>query len=260
MKLKIENYSNYIDEIRIYSTDGAYVIYNTNTVCSCYANYKIMFYHEHNRNWLYKDSTGNYTDLGTVGTCGFNIPDLEDESTSILYIFDYGVFGDIFDLEVSDGWIASITPKYMGLSSNLSIRKALEGLRQGSAGLNKHRQNLLDKVPNTGDFASFARNHIEVKDLAYISAKVGHEFALLRSKKHDILVHGSHIDCDLETEFKEQLKCGKLRLVAHSHPDYDVIIPSQEDRLLLKEINQDTSIIISWYTGKQAEFSRNRFE
>lgn len=60
---------------------------------------------------------------------------------------------------------------------------------------------------------------------------------------------------DLET----LLKCGKMELIAHSHPDIEKIIPSSKDRRFLKEIGQEKSIIISWYTGQQVEFYADEF-
>ena len=52
----------------------------------------------------------------------------------------------------------------------------------------------------------------------------------------------------------------KLRLIAHTHPDYDEIIPSKDDRLFLKQIGQDESIIISYITGKAQTFRANLFD
>ena len=77
------------------------------------------------------------------------------------------------------------------LSSSHSTQISLEAVRNGKAGLDAHRQGMLDKVPNQGNWASFTRDSIELKDLAYLTAKVGDEFALLRGKHEDILYHGS---------------------------------------------------------------------
>ncbi len=52
---------------------------------------------------------------------------------------------------------------------------------------------------------------------------------------------------------------GKITLVAHSHPDTDLIIPSEGDRKFLKSINQEKSVIISWITGKQIVFYADRY-
>ena len=109
------------------------------------------------------------------------------------------------------------------------------------------------------EYASFERESIEIKDLAYLSALTRHEFALLRSKSNDILFHGNSNGCTFTDDLETLLKCGKMELIAHSHPDIDKIIPSSKDRRFLKEIGQEKSIIISWYTGQQVEFYADEF-
>lgn len=56
------------------------------------------------------------------------------------------------------------------------------------------------------------------------------------------------------------LKSGKLRLVAHTHPDAGHIMPSEADRKFLKIIGQEKSKIISYITGIEKEFTSNLFE
>ncbi len=146
------------------------------------------------------------------------------------------------------------------LSSTKSTEISLTAIRLGNAGLTKRRQNMLDRVPEPGQYASFEKGSIEIIDLAYLSAQEGHEFALIRGKKNDILMHGTATGCDFDSDFEDAFMNGKMELIAHSHPDMDKIIPSKEDREFLKKINQKTSIIISWYTGRQIEFSTDEFE
>ena len=107
------------------------------------------------------------------------------------------------------------------VSSSASFRISLESIRNGEHGLNEARRKLLQRVPETGDWALYPRDSISIKDLAYISAKVRHEFALLRGKRKDILFHGSAGRCDLGGELIDLLRTRKYRLVAHTHPDYD---------------------------------------
>lgn len=76
------------------------------------------------------------------------------------------------------------------LSSTRSMQTSLQAIRSGKAGLDGHRQSMLNRVPEIGDWASFKYEFIMLKDLAYLTAKTGDEFALLRGKKEDILFHG----------------------------------------------------------------------
>ena len=146
------------------------------------------------------------------------------------------------------------------LASARSIQISLESIRLGEAGLTKRRENLLNRVPNEGDYASFKKDSITIEDLAYLSAQEGHEFALLRSKSNDILLHGNGTGCTFTDDLEVLLVQGRMELVAHSHPDVDHIIPSSEDRDFLKSIGQKKSVIISWYTGRQLEFYADEFK
>lgn len=77
------------------------------------------------------------------------------------------------------------------LQSTHSLRVSLEAVRKGEAGLDEHRAAMLRRVPEIGDWAEFPYEHLEMKDLAYLTAATGHEFAILRGKRKDILFHGT---------------------------------------------------------------------
>ena len=96
--------------------------------------------------------------------------------------------------------------------------------------------------------------------MAYLAAKTGDEFALLRGKTNDIVFHGVKYHCHIEGTLLELLKAKNLRLVAHTHPDYGEIYPSNDDRVFLKYIGQKTSKIISSITGIEQVFSANPFD
>lgn len=101
---------------------------------------------------------------------------------------------------------------------------------------------------------------LTIKDLAYLSAATHHEFALLRGKTKDIVFHGTDRHCKFDEELLTLLKIKKLRLIAHTHPDFDSIKPSADDRDFLKYIEQSKSIIISYITGYTMEFTNNIFD
>lgn len=147
------------------------------------------------------------------------------------------------------------------VSSTHSLEVSLRDIKNGKAGFDSRRKSLFDRVPESGNFANFQVNSLITKDLAYLSAYTGHEFAILRGKKNDILYHGTSRDCTFDDdEISSLLKSGKLRLYAHSHPDYKDIIPSNDDRMFLKNIGQESSIIVSWITGKEQLFTSNLFD
>lgn len=146
------------------------------------------------------------------------------------------------------------------LSSNKSLQISLEGIRLEKAGLNTHRKSVLNRVPHSGDWAKFTKDSLTTKDLAFLSAKTKDEFAILRGKNEDILFHGTHYHCELEKGLLEQLMCGKFILYAHSHVDGGKLTASSDDRNFLKAIGQKTSIVVSAYDSREAEFSTSLFD
>ena len=146
------------------------------------------------------------------------------------------------------------------LSSSASMRKSLEAIRNGEAGLTERRKNILNRIPKPNDWAAFERGSVSTKDIAYLSAATSHEFALLRGKKKDIVFHGIERHCYFNDDLLELLKTGKLRLIAHTHPDYEDIRPSADDRSFLQHINQEESVIVSYITGNEKSFSAYYFK
>ena len=147
----------------------------------------------------------------------------------------------------------------MLLSSN-SMRVSLEAVRAGKAGLDSRRKAILSKVSRTGEWCMFEAGSLDIKDLAYFTAKTGDEFALLRGKHTDILFHGNARSCTFVDELKEGLLKRKFRIVGHSHPGEPVPVPSEGDRDVLRRIGQKSSCVISGMTGICTDFGQNPFE
>lgn len=146
------------------------------------------------------------------------------------------------------------------LCSTHSFRTSLACIREGSAGLDKRKQVMLDRVPNPGDWDKFQLYHIEMKDLAYLTAKTGHEFAILRGKNEDILLHGDGSHCTFDNELNDKLLSNKLSIYGHSHPGEDIPKPSPEDRMALELIGQTSSKLISGLTGMEITFTSDLFD
>ena len=119
---------------------------------------------------------------------------------------------------------------------------------------------MLDRVPEIGDWAAFGHETLELKDLAYLTAKVGHEFALLRGKREDILFHGDRGECHFVGTLEVMLLNHQLEIIGHSHPGEEDPEPSPADRAVLRKINQKKSIVISGMTGRMNDFTEDPFE
>ncbi len=174
---------------------------------------------------------------------------------------------DLFDtLEDEKNPIDTEDYRLNGLASPLaseeSTRISLEFIRERKNGLNQHRQALLNRCPCQNSWISLRPNSIEEKDLAYLSAATGDEFALLKGKNEDILFHGTPLHCHIEQSdlLMELLNSHKVRLEIHTHPDRERIIPSADDRAFIASFGQSKSKIISSYTGKIIEFHADQFE
>lgn len=146
------------------------------------------------------------------------------------------------------------------LSSSASMKVSLEAIRAGKAGLDSHRQVMLMRTPDPGDWASFGHKTLNLKDLAYLTAQTGDEFAILRGKKEDVLVHGNKTRVTFVGVLHDMLIEHKLELVGHSHPGEDEPEASPEDRAVLRLIGQKRSYVVSGRTGIINDFSFDPFE
>ena len=118
----------------------------------------------------------------------------------------------------------------------------------------------MDKVPTSGDYAKFEIGTLELIDLAYLSAKTGDEFAILRGKHEDVLFHGTPIRCTFKGELGEGLVSHRYVLIGHSHPGEDVPEPSLLDRALLREIGQLKSEVVSGRTGRIVKYTNDFYD
>lgn len=143
--------------------------------------------------------------------------------------------------------------------STESYRRSLREIVAGSAGLDKRRRNMLGRLKETGAHHRFARDSISTRDLAYLSAATGHEFALFRSKHEDILVRGDSRTCNVAGSLGDEILEKRYTWVAHSHVDGGRLVASIADRETLRMLGQKSSIIVG-IDGEEAEFYQSLFD
>lgn len=146
------------------------------------------------------------------------------------------------------------------LQSLQSMKVSLESIRRGEGGLDERRASMLKRVPDVGDWAKFPHEHLAMKDLAYLTAKTGHEFAILRGKHEDILFHGTAQRCTFDDALVDLLLTKRLVIYGHSHPGEEFPIPSPQDRKTLRSLGQSQSRLISGMSGREMTFSQDEFE
>jgi len=139
-----------------------------------------------------------------------------------------------------------------------SFRRSLKEISEGKAKLDKRRQNILSRLPNSGDYFRFERGYISTRDLAYLSAATGTEFALFRSKRKDILIKGTAQNCDIAGELQEEIFARGYEWVAHSHVDRGILKPSPQDRNTLRRLKQQTSSLVG-IDGEEIKYSQSEF-
>lgn len=119
---------------------------------------------------------------------------------------------------------------------------------------------MLERVPKSGDWAKYEHGHLEMSDLAYLTAKTGHEFAILCGKNEDVLFHGEVTQCRFDSELADMLFARKFTILGHSHPGEEIPVPSSQDRATLRAIGQSKSRLISGLTGLETTFTEDPFE
>jgi SPP1 gp7 family putative phage head morphogenesis protein len=142
--------------------------------------------------------------------------------------------------------------------STKSYKRSLQDIARGKAGLDKRRQNILSRLPNSGDYHRFEREYLYTRDLAYLSAATGNEFALFRSKHEDILIRGDKRTCNIVGELGDEIIERKYEWIAHSHVDGGNLAASLADMETLKLLGQLHSIIVG-LDGEEVEFYQSPF-
>lgn len=139
-----------------------------------------------------------------------------------------------------------------------SYKRSLADIAAGKAGLNQRRQNILNRLQNSGDSSRFEKDSVSIRDLAYLSAATRNEFALFRSKREDIVIRGNSVACDIVGELGEEILEKRYEWIAHSHVDGGNLTASAADRETLKKLGQRKSIIVG-LDGEEIEFYQSPF-
>lgn len=148
--------------------------------------------------------------------------------------------------------------RMIDIRSSSSDRRDLSYLYEGRAGLTAHEQSVLDRVSESGSYHEFEVGYVTENDMSRISAYTHHEFALWRSKNHDILFHGDSISCNPPADM-ESILMHSYEWVAHTHVDRGPLVPSPEDRRTLVAINQHSSLLLG-VDGTRRVFYRDEFD
>ena len=96
-------------------------------------------------------------------------------------------------------------------------RVLIHALQNEEIGLNDYRQKLLNRVPDSGDWAAF-QYKIEPEEIVWLAAKTGDEFVLLSAGNYQIILHGERTGCTIKDPLLYLLEESRMRVIAKGIP------------------------------------------
>lgn len=177
---------------------------------------------------------------------GVNFPPLHAwcRCTFTVEVDDWDEWLDEYEKRHGNGKAHEVVLRIASPGSTKSYKRALKAIQENRAGLDKRRTNILNRIPNEGDYHRFEKDSISERNLAYLSAAAKVEFTLFRSKNEDILIRGNARTCDITGDIAEEILSKRYEWVAHTHVDRGPLKPSLADRNTLRLLEQEKSIIV----------------
>jgi hypothetical protein len=111
--------------------------------------------------------------------------------------------------------------------------------------LNNRQQKLLDKLGGYNSRVTVNKKEVNMKDLSALTAATGDEFAMFTKNQERLIIRGDSRHVNINEETAAQLNERGYRWSGHTHPGVEkgFTIPSDGDVLILKQFNQETSVI-----------------
>ena len=140
-------------------------------------------------------------------------------------------------------------------SAESQYKEYLQLLKSGDVTLRKGHRELLNLVPNVGEWTELRNKQVNIQDLAALTASTGDEFALFGNGTSKILIHGG-TTWNIPEDAWEIIMSEQYEWQAHSHPTfYGKTQASINDRNTLAMFTwQEKSSIID-LTGNVIEFT-----
>ncbi len=126
--------------------------------------------------------------------------------------------------------------------------------------LPQHIQAALSKLKKPGDFIVFDNNDITMTDVSIMSRETGVEFAKVSLATKAYLIRGNAKGTVIPDSLLDRINAENGVLEFHSHPHNDDLVPSFDDRKVMKELRKATgqqySTIVT-PNGRTAIFNEN---
>ena len=111
--------------------------------------------------------------------------------------------------------------------------------------LNNRQKQLLEMLPEFDSRVIVPKDSVNMSDLAALTAKTGHEFAMFTKNGDRLIIRGNTNKVNIDIESAKQLAESGYKWSGHTHPgtDYLVMQASDGDYAILDCFKQDTSVI-----------------
>lgn len=111
--------------------------------------------------------------------------------------------------------------------------------------LNNRQQKLLDAMPQYDSRIIISKNHVNMTDLAALTAETGVEFAMFTKGGDRLIIRGDSYSVNVDVETAQKLAEEGYKWSGHTHPGLDTFVlqASEGDYLILKQFKQKVSVI-----------------
>lgn len=123
--------------------------------------------------------------------------------------------------------------------------------------LNNRQQALLEQLPEYDSRVKVGKREVNMADLAALTAKTGHEFAMFTRKQERLIIRGNAVKVNISLDDAKALASDGYRWSGHTHPGdtLNCLMPSGGDKAVLEQFPQKTSVIYN-SKGQYATFEK----
>lgn len=111
--------------------------------------------------------------------------------------------------------------------------------------LNNRQKKLLEQLSGFDSKVIVPKKSVKMTDLAALTAYTGDEFAMFTNGNERLIIRGNFRSVNIDVETAKNMAKQGYRWSGHTHPgiDFNCLFSSDGDRAILKQFNQDTSVI-----------------
>ncbi len=130
----------------------------------------------------------------------------------------------------------------------------------GYGALSKRQSELLRKLPNYKSSVIIKKSDVTVNDLAALTAKTGHEFAMFTLGSRRLIIRGNNSKVVPDPSLLEKIKAENWKWSAHVHPGTTELVLNASgvpgDKGMLNYLNQERSLILN-SSGRRNVFDQD---